>query len=334
MRIVNQWGPLVSDRICAAVPGVEVVDVARHAAAPDGLTADVLFTSIGADWSSPLDVCRRCGVQWVQINGASAEGIPHELAADGRVLTNGRTAASSAISEFVLASMLAFAKRFPLTWLDEPPPSGALETHYYLGYDEAETAWAGPRTWGWAPMLGLAGKTLGLVGFGGIAQSAARKALAFDMRVVATRRHHQPSPIAGVEMVEDPRDLLPLADHVVLAIPLTPATHHFLNDETLALVKPGVHVVNISRGPHIDNDALLHALDDGRVAFASLDVHDPTPLPAGHWLYRHPRVHVSPHLSWVTPEGPQTVQIFTDNLQRYTAGEPLRNVVDFAGEGY
>jgi phosphoglycerate dehydrogenase-like enzyme len=336
VRVINQWGAPSSEQIRAAVPGVEVVDLERGEVLPEDETADVLFTFIRPDWNepgSPVELARRHKIPWLQFNGAGIEHFPEELFEGGRVITNGRTAASSAISEFVLASMLAFAKRFPLTWLDEPPPENPMPASRWLGYDESETTWGPPTTWGWGPLLGLEDKTVGLVGFGGIAQGVARKALAFDMRVIANRKTSAPSPIAGVEMIQDLRDLLPLADHLVLAIPLTPDNHHLLNEESLALVKPGVHIVNISRGGHIDNDALRRALDDGRVAFASLDVHDPTPLPAGHWVYEHPRVHMSPHLSWVTPKGPQTVEIFVANLKHHLAGEPLDNVVDLT-RGY
>ncbi len=94
-------------------------------------------------------------------------------------------------------------------------------------------------------------------------------------------------------------------------------------------MKPGVHVVNISRGSLIDQDALLTALDDGRVALASLDVVDPEPLPAGHPLYAHPRVHLSPHVSWSSPQTiVRTFEIFADNLTRYRNGAPLRGHVD------
>jgi phosphoglycerate dehydrogenase-like enzyme len=335
VKVINQYGPEVSERIRAAVPGTEVIDVPGGEVAPDGVEADALFTWNRRDWAEPggpIHLCERHGIRWVQLNGAGAETITPELCADGRIITTGRTAGSIPISEFVLASMLAFAKRFPLTWI-AAPPTGSGPPRSFLGYDESEIRWGPPTSWNWAPLVGLAGKTLGLIGFGGIAQATAQRALGFDMHVVATRRHPVPSPVPGVEMIADVRELIPLADHLVLAVSLTPATRHLLNDETLALVKRGVHIVNISRGAHIDNDALRRALDDGRVAFASLDVHDPSPLPAGHWLYGHPHVHVSPHVSWMRQEGPEIVEIFIDNLRAFADGEPLKNVYSLA-EGY
>jgi phosphoglycerate dehydrogenase-like enzyme len=92
--------------------------------------------------------------------------------------------------------------------------------------------------------------------------------------------------------------------------------------------------VNIARGRLVDQDALRVALDDGRVAMASLDTVDPEPLPAGHWLYGHPKVRLSAHISWASHLGLEsTLEIFVDNLRRYAAGEPLRDVVN-PGEGY
>jgi phosphoglycerate dehydrogenase-like enzyme len=177
-------------------------------------------------------------------------------------------------------------------------------------------------------------RTLGLVGLGGIGLATAERALPFGMKVRALRRRPEPSPLEGVEMVGSFDELLSAADHLVLAAPATPRTRHLINAETLALVKPGVHLVNIARGALVDQDALRVALDDGRVAMATLDTVDPEPLPEGHWLYSHPKVRLSAHVSWASPAGmARTLEIFLDNLRRYAAGEQVLHVVD-ADEGY
>ena len=99
-------------------------------------------------------------------------------------------------------------------------------------------------------------------------------------------------------------------------------------------MKPGVHLVNIARGSLVDQDALRVALDDGRVALATLDTVDPEPLPDGHWMYSHPQVRLSAHVSWSSPQAfERIVASFTDNLKRYVAGEPLEGIVD-PDEGY
>ena len=154
------------------------------------------------------------------------------------------------------------------------------------------------------------------------------------MKVIGYRRSGAPAHRPEVEITTSLEDVLRASDHLVVTAPSTPETHHMLNEQTLALVKPGVHLVNIARGALIDQDALRAALDDGRVAMASLDTVDPEPLPAGHWMYTHPKVRLSPHISWAMPGASDLLaDTFIDNLRRYLAGEPLTGVVDVAA-GY
>ncbi|MBA2280167.1 MAG: hydroxyacid dehydrogenase, partial [Acidimicrobiia bacterium] len=151
---------------------------------------------------------------------------------------------------------------------------------------------------------------------------------------VGLRRRPGPAPRPGIEVVTALPDLLTAADHVVLAAPATPETHHLLDAAAFAAMKPGVHVVNVSRGSLVDQDALLAALDAGQVARASLDTVEPEPLPAGHPLYAHPGVRLSPHVSWSAPGSiMQTFAHFYENMRAHRAGRPLAGVVDTAA-GY
>jgi phosphoglycerate dehydrogenase-like enzyme len=137
-----------------------------------------------------------------------------------------------------------------------------------------------------------------------------------------------------VTVMGDLHEMLSASDHVVIAAPATPATRHLVDAAAFSAMREGVHLVNIARGSIVDQEALVDALDTGKVALATLDVVDPEPLPAGHVLYSHPKVRLSPHVSWSGPgTAPMTLQLFVDNLQRYAAGEPLTDVVDVA-EGY
>ena len=191
-----------------------------------------------------------------------------------------------------------------------------------------------PERWNIADLGGLEGRTLGVVGLGAIGSAVASRALAFDMTVVGLRRRDRPAPVAGVDLLPDLGSLLAVADHVVVAAPATTATVRLVDDAALSGIKPGAHLVNVSRGTLVDQDALLRALDDGRVARASLDVVDPEPLPAGHPLYAHPRVRLTPHISWSAPRTVRrTLSIFAENVSRYRAGEPLVGTVD-REEGY
>jgi phosphoglycerate dehydrogenase-like enzyme len=201
--------------------------------------------------------------------------------------------------------MLAFEKHLPDQWLHEPPAH-----------------------WNIARLGTLSHRTLGLVGMGAIGSEVARRALAFDMTVNAVRRRPQSAP-DGVTMVDDLETLLGTADHVVVAAPSTPETYHLIGERAFAAMKPGVHLVNISRGALVDQDALRKALDDDIVAMASLDVVDPEPLPEGHWLFEHPKTRVSAHVSWSAPSTiATTMGVFVDNVHRYRNGEPLEGVVD------
>ncbi len=204
-----------------------------------------------------------------------------------------------------MAMLLAAEKRLPDVWQDEPP-----------------------ERWNRFDLGGLHGRTLGLLGFGGIGLATAERALPFGMRVIAHRRSAAPSPLAGVELV-DLETLLADADHLVVAAPATRETRHLLDRDAFARVKPGLHLVNVARGGLVDQDALREALDDGRVALASLDCVDPEPLPAGHWLYAHPRVRLSPHCSWNGPGAlDRLIDPFVENLGRWLRGERLKGLVD------
>jgi phosphoglycerate dehydrogenase-like enzyme len=304
MRVLNELGQRIGDELRAALPDVEVVDLGPEEPPPD-LAGDVLFGGWG-----PHTFVYAERVPWIQLSGTGVDKVPPELF-EGRTVTCARGASAVPISEWVLGAMLAFEKRFPEVWLTEPPEH-----------------------WNFAKLGGLDGRTLGLVGLGGIGVAIAERALPFGMRVVAFRRTDAPSPVDGVELVTDLGTVLGQADHLVLALPLTARTEGMIDAGAFARMKPGVHLVNIARGRLVDQDALRAALDGDRVAMATLDTVEPEPLPAGHWMYSHPKVRVSAHISWASPAGiDSTVALFVDNVRRHLAGEPLRDVVDPA-EGY
>ena len=312
LRVLNMMRDLGEQAVLSVDPDAEVVAVPPAEefadALADGLSGEILLASwLGHPIFDHLD---ELGVQWMHIPGTGVDAWPRELLG-GRTVTCARGASAIPIAEFVMGEILAYAKQFPEVWITEPP-----------------------ERWNVAHLDELCGQTLGLIGLGGIGTAVARRALAFDMRVRALRRRPAREALAGVELARDLPDLLGTSDHVVVAAPATPATQRMLDADSLKLVKPGVHIVNIARGALIDQDALRAALDDGRVAMASLDTVDPEPLPAGHWMYTHPKIRLSAHVSWSTPRGfERMVALFADNLERYLAGQPLHDIVD-ADEGY
>ena len=308
VRVLTHMGGGIPKTITDAVPGVEVVVVKGEDDVPAGVEGEVLYTTA---WGAPnLEEVLTRGVKWVHTMGTGMDKFPLHLI-DDQVLSCSRGASGIPIAEFVLASMLAFSKNLPDTWIHDADAQ-----------------------WHYAELGGLYGHTLGLIGLGGIGAAVADRAIPFGMDVVALRRSDAPAHRSEIEVTRSLDELLGRSDQIVLTAPATAETKHLLNAEAFAKMKRGVHIVNIARGSLIDQDALRVALDDGQVAMASLDTVDPEPLPAGHWIYEHPKVRLSPHISWSMP-GAQDILIdtFLENLRRYVAGEPLDGVVDVAA-GY
>jgi len=300
---VTLLGPLLK-----RFPDVAVVQIPENEPLAAGIRGDVLLTQT---WAAPNfgDVIAR-GVRWVHAYGTGVNRFPLAALGDA-LLTCSRGSSGVPIAEWVLAVMLAFEKRIPESFVREPGD------------------------WKYRELGGLHGRTLALVGFGGIGREVALRALSFGMRLLALRRS-EGGAMAGVEIVRDLRALLSDADHVLIAAPATPETRHLIGREALAHVKRGVHLVNVARGTLVDQEALREALDDGRVACASLDVVEPEPPPAGHWLYTHPRVRLSPHISWNMPGALDILlEPFLENLARWQVGKPLlaRDLVDVS-RGY
>lgn len=306
MRAVACLGPYRDDFLpllrhaLTGLPVELVEDAAR-------VGADVVVTV-------PLDTpelrAAAAGAPWLHCLSTGIDGFPLDLAG-GRVVTCSRGASAVPIAEYVLAALLDRAKGLAAAAVSSPPTAPVV------------------------PVAGtLAGTTLGLLGLGAIGTEVARRAAAFDVRIVAHRRRRDfPAP-PGVEVAGRLEAVLEQADHLVVAVPVTPATRHLLGAAAFAGLRPGAHLVNVSRGAVVDTCALVAALDDGTVGFATLDVTDPEPLPAGHPLYRHPRVRITPHVAWAGPAGlGRVVGGFAENVRRHEAGEALLGVVD-AAAGY
>jgi phosphoglycerate dehydrogenase-like enzyme len=300
----GRWG----DALCTGLQGLLPEEHLVPASSDEAAGAEVLATLV--DEPAAMAEVLRPPVRWVHVLAAGIDGFPLDVVGE-RVLTCSRGASAPAIAEFVLAAMLAVEKQLPALWLSEPPAE-----------------------WNVAALGGLAGTHLALVGIGAIGTEVARRALAFDMEVAALRRRPAPAPVDGVRIVTDLGALLADADHVVVAAPATAATRRLFDAAAFAAMKPGAHFVNVARGSLVDQTALLDALEHGRPAVATLDVVDPEPLPEGHPFYGHPRIRLSPHVSWSSPQTiTRTFDLFAENLARYHRGEPLAGVVD-AAAGY
>jgi phosphoglycerate dehydrogenase-like enzyme len=169
-----------------------------------------------------------------------------------------------------------------------------------------------------------------IIGFGAIGEGVARRVKAFGATVTGVRRDQAPHPSAdAIASLNDLPRLLPEADVVVLACPLTPETRRVANAGFFAAMKEGSVLVNVGRGGLVDEPALLAALDRGAPEHAVLDVFETEPLPADSPFWAHPRVSLTPHNSGATDgQGRRNDELFLENLGRYVRGEPLLNQAD------
>lgn len=247
------------------------------------------------------------GLRWVH---SSAAGVDHPsfaaLLARGVAVTNAAGVAGPTIAQHVLALMLAHARRLSA----------------YRSFQEQ-------RQWQRLEAEELTGATALVVGLGGIGAEVARLCSVFGMRVLGVRRRADKLPhVDAVHDLAALPGLLPLADYVVLACPLTDATRGLINADAFTRMKPTAYLVNVARGPVVDTAALELALRDGAIAGAGLDVFDREPLPEDSGLWTAPNVTITPHTATSSPHQPaRNARFFLTNLSRYTRGEPLVNVV-------
>jgi len=256
-------------------------------------------------------------LRWIQ---AGTAGVNHlltqGLAERNIILTNARDAHGTPMAEQILAMMLAFATR--LHTLIQAQASGTRVNAQVIG-----------------EKFELAGQTLCVIGLGDIGGTLAHKAKQLGMRVIGVRRTTTAFPeIDELYTSDQLLAALPQADHVALCLPLTTATKALIGEKELRAMKPSAYIYNVGRGASIAANALLQALQAGWIAGAGLDVTDPEPLPPTSPLWQMPNVILGQHTSGSSPYNADRITtIFLDNLRRYQAGEPLRNVVDQT-EGY
>ena len=174
-------------------------------------------------------------------------------------------------------------------------------------------------------------QTLGIVGFGGTGRAVARRALGFGMRVVAVDIEDVP-PEPGVDAIWKPDrlyDLLGMSDAVVIALPLTKATHHLFTRDLFRRMQRHAILINVTRGEIVYGADLMAALEEGLIWGVGLDVTDPEPLPREHPLWRHPRAVVTPHTAGGSPRrAGRAIVTFCENLRRLTDGRPLVALID------
>jgi phosphoglycerate dehydrogenase-like enzyme len=280
--------------------------------------AEVAFGIPGSSPEALVDLVRRAPrLEWVQARNAGAGqqfGAALKVAEPGELdrltVTTSSGVHAGPLAEFAILGLLEFAKDLSL-----------------------RRRWQRERHWpeGQTPVGELRGQTLLLVGVGAIGTETARLASAFGMHVLAVKRNLEGGVphVDELHPVSELRALVARADAIVVTLPATDATRGLLDAETLAAVKPGAVLVNVGRGPVIDEAALAERLQDGTLKGAALDVFAEEPLPQDSPLWGLENVIVTPHdIALVPAEEPRIVDLFIDNLRRRRAGEPLRNALD------
>jgi phosphoglycerate dehydrogenase-like enzyme len=248
-------------------------------------------------------------LRWVHVAAVGVEAVLFpELVSSSVTLTNSRGVFDQAMAEYVLGLILAFAKGLPAT-LD-------LQRRHAWQHRETER---------------VGGQTVLVVGAGGIGRAIGRLARGAGMRVAGVARTARSSDpdLGHVGALPELETLLAEADYVVIALPLTPETRGMVGAAAIGHMKPTARLINVARGPIVDEDALVRALRAKRIAGAALDVFADEPLPADHPFWDLPGVIVSPHMSGdFTGWAAGLSQLFVDNFQRWRRGESLLNVVD------
>jgi len=340
MKIVSTFVLTAPQRqlILDACPDANLVDPtqvpgrkAKHAL----FDAEVMEPHLGdcdvmVAYTIPRDLPTRAPrLKWLHCMAAGLDYVLRTGTFEGSkiVLTNTSGAQASMIGEYILMAMLACAHKYHTS-------IRAQSRHQWMGlgyfFANADT---------------LRGKSVGIIGYGPIGREAARLAQAFGMEALALKRDPsvRADPRFGVPGVGDPEgriprrwfgpaqcaELMALSDFIVVTLPLTSETRRFVGARELAAAKPTACLVNVGRGEVIDQDALVQALADKRLAAAALDVMVPEPLPPDHPLWDMDNVILTPHSS-----GPNVryqedcCRIFAENLRRFQSGRALLNVVD------
>ena len=315
------------ERIVAAVPADWTVKFMETPAdgsgdgvqrAPPELLNAVASARVYMGYGIPEQVLEAGpGLEWVH-SGAAGVGSslgPAMLSRD-ILFTNSAGIHAEPMSETVLAMIFHFARGLDL----------AVRA-------QREGHWSAPSYWAAdAPVTEVGGATVGIVGYGGIGRAVASKMTALGSRVLAVRRHDVAVRAKAVEVVAGDQGLsqaIAQSDYLVLAVPETPGTRDMISRARLATMKPGAVLINVARGRLIDEEALLDALNAGRLRGAGLDVFRTEPLPEGHPFYSHPRVIMTPHVSATTRRfWDRETDLITENIDRFACGEPLRNLVD------
>ncbi|WP_321477983.1 D-2-hydroxyacid dehydrogenase [uncultured Paludibaculum sp.] len=273
--------------------------------------ADVVYGDMGG---ADLDFAPK--LKWLQWGGAGMEGMAAQLKSHPVVVTNYARVFAPGISETGIGMLLCLTR--------------GITTHYMPQFAKRQMKPVGnPKS---ADHTELVGRTMAIVGMGGIGSAMARRAhYGFDMKIIATDAKAMPKP-EYVEELHSPDylpELVPRADVLVAAAPLTPRTERMFNEQVFHSMKKTAYFLALSRGRLFDDMALVKALREGWIAGAGLDVFPQEPPPSEHAIFDFPNVVMTAHTSgWSPDRQVRLIDFFAENVRRYAAGLPLMNVVD------
>lgn len=266
-------------------------------------------------WSGTPELLRAAlascnDVRWIHSRAAGVDNVLFPKLINSEVLlTNGSGIFSASLGEFVLGAILYFAK----------------DLRRMVRNQIAER---------WEPfdIEEIDGQTVGIVGYGDIGRAVASRVKPLGMHVLATKRHPPTTPDSLVERFYRPEDrgeMMAVCDYIVATAPLTAETRHMIGEAEFAAMKASTVVINVGRGPVIDEAALVGMLATQRIRGAALDVFEHEPLPVGHSLYKLENVLLSPHCADHTAHWQdEAMRFFLEQYKSFQKGEPLRNVVD------
>ena len=308
-KIVVYSDPLPFDEesihaIRSAAPTATVVTPTKEQLEQELAEAEIFFGF------SPPDVFLGANqLRWIQATAAGMERIlTPDLIQRGLTICNASGVHGPQVAEMAWALTLAVARRIDTFVRNQ-------QRHH----------------WEWTTNMDMEGSTAGIIGLGGIGRRYARAAAAFGMRVLAVDLHRPPKPdeVEALWPIDRLDEMLEQADVLMIACPYTSKTHHLIDRDRLARMKPSAILVNIARGEIVEEESLAQALRERRLSGAGIDVTETEPLPEDSPLWDVPNLIITPHCAGHAPNRARRLtEFFCENLRRYLTGEPLTNVVD------
>lgn len=302
-----------SERLQREFPQLTVVHLPDY----KRVDAEIPDADIAITWSiHPEQVKAAKNLRWIHSPAAAVHTLifPELIHSDIQI-TNAREVHGPVVAEHVIAQIFALAKKIP--------EAVRLQQKH---------EWGQQRMWDELPRVReVAGATVGLIGLGSIGRAVAKNAIALAMRVIAAREHPEKGS-EGVDVVYGPahiNEIFRQADYVVLATPITAGTSALANAERIALMKPDACLINVGRGPLVDETALAEALRQKKIGAAALDVFPKEPLAPDSPLWDLPNLLITPHTAAQTDKiWERHYNLYSENLRRYLNGKPLLGLVD------